>query len=127
MPTGEYILEDGRTIVVLEEGIIDDVIEFADETQNDETKVEENIAKPLFWIFYPQIRKDLAKAYVFSERNSAVRKSFDELINSRRFDAVIYREENVYEDITLEDKYPKSSFMRLIESERIKEKIRNLE
>ncbi|MDB9712923.1 gliding motility protein GldN [Flavobacteriaceae bacterium] len=107
--------------------VAEDTSDIEDVNEEAPAAEEEIATQPLFWIFYPQIRKDLAKAYVFSERNSAVRKSFDELINSRRFDAVIYREENVYEDITLEDKYPKSSFMRLIESERIKEKIRNLE
>ena len=109
-------------------------VEEEDEEEGEEADSEESVtanpeslAKPLFWIFYPDVRKDLAKAYVFSERNSSVRKSFDELINSRRFEAIIYREENVYEDRDLFDMYPRNSFMRLLESERIKEKIRNLE
>ena len=104
--------------------------EVADDTEeeNDVTNNQtESLAKPLFWIFYPEIRNDLSKAYVFSERNSSVRKSFDELINSRMFHAVIYREENVYEDRNLNDIFPNNSFMRLLESERIKEKIRNFE
>jgi len=81
----------------------------------------------LFWIYYPHAREALKDAYVFSERNSAVRKSFDELINSRRFSSVIFLEENVLEDRQIKEYISKNSFMQLLESERIKEKIRNLE
>jgi len=38
MPVGEYILEDGRLIVVKEEGIIDDVREVSDEVPQKEEK-----------------------------------------------------------------------------------------
>ena len=81
----------------------------------------------LFWIYYPHARESLKNAYVFSAKNSAVRKSFDELINARRFNSVIYLEENVQEDREIEKYITKNSFMQLLESERIKEKIRNLE
>jgi len=81
----------------------------------------------LFWIYYPHARETLKDAYVFSERNSKVRKSFDELINSRRFNSVIYLEENMYEDREIKNYMPKNAFMQLLESERIKEKIRNFE
>ena len=37
MPVGEYILEDGRLLVVSEEGIIDDVRDVADEAPAEET------------------------------------------------------------------------------------------
>ncbi len=56
-----------------------------------------------------------------------VRKSFDELINARRFHTVVYLEENMYEDRELSDYVQDDPFMRLLESERIKEKIRNFE
>ena len=81
----------------------------------------------LVWIYYPHARETLKDAYVFSDRNSVVRKSFDQIINERRFDAVIYLEENMYEDRLVEDYIQNNSFMRLLESERIKEKIRNFE
>ena len=81
----------------------------------------------LFWIFYPDARETLKDAYVFSERNSSVRKSFDELINKRRFNSVIILEENMYEDRKIEEYMSNSSFMQLLESQRIKEKIRNFE
>jgi hypothetical protein len=56
-----------------------------------------------------------------------VRKSFDELINARRFNSVIYLEENMQEDREVKEYISKNSFMQLLESERIKEKIRNFE
>jgi len=88
---------------------------------------EEAKTSELFWIYYPNARETLKDAFVFSERNSAVRKSFDELINSRRFHSVIFLEENVQEDREIKHYISKNSFMQLLESERIKEKIRNFE
>ena len=41
MPVGEYILEDGRLIVVKEEGIIDDVREVSDEVPQKEEEMED--------------------------------------------------------------------------------------
>ena len=54
-------------------------------------------------------------------------KSFDDLINARRFSAIIYREENVRQNRDISSYITKNAFMRLLESERIKEKIRNFE
>ena len=68
-------------------------------------------------------------ATLFSSRAtaSAALLSFDDIINSRRFSSVIYKEENVYENREVKDYIKNNSFMRLLESERIKEKIRNFE
>ena len=89
--------------------------------------VDYSPAIPMFWIYYPDARDVLKASFVFSDRNSVVRKSFDELINARRFHTMIYLEENMYEDRQVGDYVPDNSFMRLLESERIKEKIRNFE
>jgi gliding motility associated protien GldN len=89
---------------------------------------EEDIEKvPMFWVYYPDVRNVLKNAYVFSQKNSSVRKSFDELINARRFNSIIYLEENMQEDREVKEYISKNSFMQLLESERIKEKIRNFE
>ena len=64
---------------------------------------------------------------IFNDRNTSASKSFDDIINSRRFNAVIYKEENVYENRYIRDYIPNNAFMRLLESERIREKIRNFE
>jgi len=81
----------------------------------------------MFWVYYPDARNVLKDSYVFSDRNSVVRKSFDELINARRFHTMIYLEENMYEDREIGEYITDNAFQRLLESERIKEKIRNFE
>jgi len=47
MPVGEYLLEDGRLVVVAEEGIIGDVREVADEAPQKETEEGEEITSDL--------------------------------------------------------------------------------
>ena len=62
---------------------------------------------------YPDARNVLKDSYVFSDRNSVVRKSFDELINARRFHTVIYLEENMYEDREIGEYITDNAFQRL--------------
>jgi gliding motility associated protien GldN len=81
----------------------------------------------LFWIYYPDARATLHKAKAFNEKNSAMPFSFDHLLNSRRFAANIYLEENVYGDREIEEYMKDNAQMQLLESERVKEKIRNFE
>jgi len=52
----------------------------------------------LFWIYFPSVRDILHEAKAFNDRNSAMPITFDQLLNSRRFNGVIYKEENVYGD-----------------------------
>lgn len=91
-----------------------------------EDSVKENII-PLFWVYYPHAREILKKGQAFNNRNTSKYISFDDIINSRRFSSMIYKEENVYENREVKDYIKNNSFMRLLESERIKEKIRNFE
>ncbi len=81
----------------------------------------------LFWVFFPEIRDILHEAKAFNNKNSAVPISFDHLLNSRRFSGVIYKEENVYGDREVKDYVTENSLMQLLESDRIKDKIRNFE
>jgi len=81
----------------------------------------------LFWIYFPSIRDVLHDAKAFNDKNSAMPITFDHLLNSRRFNAVIYKEENVYGDRQIADYEKDNSQMQLLESERVKEKIRNFE
>lgn len=81
----------------------------------------------LFWIYFPASRDVLHAAKAFNEKNSAMPFTFDHLLNSRRFNAVIYLEENVYGDREIKDYMKENSQMQLLESERVKEKIRNFE
>ena len=82
---------------------------------------------PLFWIFYPDVRDILHEAKAFNAKNSAMPFSFDHILNARRFNSVIYKEENVFGDRKVDEYIAENSLMQLLESERIKEKIRNFE
>jgi len=81
----------------------------------------------LFWIYFPDARDVLNDAYAFNDKNSSMPISFDRLLNSRRFNATIYKEENVYGDRTIEKYMKDNSQMQLLESERVKDKIRDFE
>ncbi|MGG7036280.1 MAG: gliding motility protein GldN [Flavobacterium sp.] len=81
----------------------------------------------LFWVYFPAIRDVLHEAKAFNDRNSAQPITFDHLLNSRRFSGVIYKEENVYGDRLVQDYMKDNAQNQLLESERIKEKIRNFE
>src|SRR5436190_19886156 len=81
----------------------------------------------LFWVYFPAIRDVLHGATAFNDKNSAMPIAFDQLLDSRRFNAVIYQEENVYGDRLIQDYVKDNAQMELLESERIKEKIRDFE
>jgi gliding motility associated protien GldN len=81
----------------------------------------------LFWVYFPSIRDILHEAKAFNDKNSAMPITFDHLLNSRRFNGVIYKEENVYGDRQVDQYMKDNAQMQLLESERIKEKIRNFE
>ena len=81
----------------------------------------------LFWVFYPDVRDILHGSKAFNDRNAAKPLSFDHLLNSRRFNGLIYKEENVQGDRRVKEYVKENSLMQLLESERIKEKIRGRE
>jgi gliding motility associated protien GldN len=97
-------------------------------------KVNESLGKSgkaeaveLFWVYFPDARNTLHKALAFNGKNSASPFNFDHLLNSRRFNGYIYQEENVYGDRKIEEYMRDNAQLQLLESERIKEKIRNFE
>ncbi|MDP5100209.1 MAG: gliding motility protein GldN [Nonlabens sp.] len=81
----------------------------------------------LFWIYYPDVRDILHGAKAFNTLNSARPISFDHILNSRRFNALIYKMDNVQGDREIERYIADNSMMQLLESERLKETIRNFE
>lgn len=81
----------------------------------------------IFWVYFPAARDVLHRAKAFNEENSSMPITFDHLLNSRRFSGVIRKEENVYGDRLVEDYLKDNAQMQLLESERIKDKIRNFE
>lgn len=82
---------------------------------------------PLFWIFFPEVRDILHQAKAFNNDNSAMPISFDHLLNSRRFHGYMYKEENVYGDREVKEYVADNALMQLLESDRIKDKIRDFE
>ena len=82
---------------------------------------------PLFWIFFPDAREVLHVAKAFNNKNTAIPLSFDHLLNSRRFNGYIFREANVQGDRAINEYVNDNALMQLLESDRIKEKIRNFE
>lgn len=81
----------------------------------------------LFWVWFPGARKILHEAKAFNRLNTSQPISFDHILNSRRFNGVIYREDNVQGDRRVKDYISDNALMQLLESDRIKERIRNLE
>lgn len=81
----------------------------------------------LFWVFFPAARDVLHVAKSFNDKNSAMPISFDHILNSRRFNAVIYQEENVYGDRAIASYMKDNAQNQLLEAERVKEKIRDFE
>jgi gliding motility associated protien GldN len=81
----------------------------------------------LFWVWYPGAREILHKAKAFNRKNTSQPISFDHLLNSRRFNAVIFKDDNILGDRGVADYINDNSLMQLLESDRIKDQIRNIE
>ncbi|WP_299769656.1 gliding motility protein GldN [uncultured Dokdonia sp.] len=81
----------------------------------------------LFWVWFPGAREVLHKAKAFNRKNTSMPISFDHLLNSRRFNGTIYKEDNVQGDRRVSGYINNNAMMQLLESTRIKESIRNLE
>ena len=81
----------------------------------------------LFWVFYPAVRDLLHEVKVFNPKNASQPISFDHLLNARRFNSVIVREENIYGNRAIEDYVRGNSLFQLLEADKIKESIRDRE
>lgn len=89
--------------------------------------IEDEELYELFWIFFPEARNTLHKAKVFNPENNSQPITFDHLLNARRFNSVIVREENIYGNRKISDYIRGNSLFQLLEASRIKENIRNRE
>lgn len=94
---------------------------------DDESMDPSDAKVELFWVWYPDARKILHEAKVFNQRNSAQPISFDMLLNARRFNGVIYKEDNVHGDRKVNDYIPNNALFQLLEAKRIQETIRDRE
>jgi gliding motility associated protien GldN len=81
----------------------------------------------LFWVWFPSARGVLHKAMAFNKKNTSQPISYDNLLNSRRFNAFIYKVDNVMGDRQVKDYINDNALMMLLEANRIKEYIRNKE
>ena len=81
----------------------------------------------LFWVWFPGARKALHEAKAFNRKNTSQPISYDHLLNSRRFNATVYKEDNVQGDRAVNEYMNDNALMQLLESDRIKENIRNIE
>lgn len=85
---------------------------------------EGDLKIPIFWIYFPEARKILVNEEVFMRSNDSDRRTWDDLFQKRMFSSYIYKENNVY-DRRVEDY--KQGMEALIEAERIKMQIVNME
>lgn len=76
--------------------------------------------RPLFWIYFPELRPYLARAASFNSHNDGERMSYDEVFVKRKFSSYIYKESNVYNRSIAEYKRGTDA---LLESDDIKEDI----
>jgi gliding motility associated protien GldN len=84
--------------------------------------------RPLWWVYYPDARPVFAKFEVYNPKNFAARMSWEDLFESRMFSSYIVKStmDNPF-DLQLSQIYPNNTLFRLLEGERIKDKIFNYE
>jgi len=87
----------------------------------------EDVLIELFWVWYPGARYNTHDMKVFNQKNSAYPLSYDHLLNSRRFNAIIYREENIYGNRDVAEYIKGNSLFQVLESDKLKEDIRDRE
>ncbi len=80
--------------------------------------------KPLFWVYFPQLRPLLVKQKVFIGKNFSAPTTYDHLFHERYFSSYIHKESNVF-DRTVSSYY--TGLDALLEGEKIKENISNYE
>jgi gliding motility associated protien GldN len=82
---------------------------------------------PIFWVYYPDLRPLLAKYEAYNGRNFGARMSWEELFESRMFTArVVKSTVDNPADLPIEG-FIKDPILRLLEGDKIKEKIFNYE
>lgn len=85
------------------------------------------IKRPLFWVYYPDLRPILARNEVYNPKNFSSRITWEELFESKFFNAYIIKSTlDNYNDKPLNALY-KDPIRRLIEGEKIRQKIFNYE
>jgi gliding motility associated protien GldN len=124
---GQQEIEDEYTQIVANQGTL--LTPQQEEEKKAKLKIYEEMSAPdvLFWVYYPAIRNILKLHPTFNDRNSSKPINFDDLLLSRHFNAVIYKEENVQGDRLIEKYKANNAMDQLLEAERVKDKIRDFE
>lgn len=60
----------------------------------------------LFWIWYSDIREILSNHVVFNPRNNISSITYDDVLNSRRFNSILYKKENEKINEDIKDYFP---------------------
>lgn len=76
--------------------------------------------KPLFWVYFPEIRSLLANQEVYMRHNDSERRTLEDIFWKRMFSSYVIKETNVYDRYISE--YT-SGINALFEAERVKEDI----
>ncbi|MGI9526560.1 MAG: gliding motility protein GldN [Weeksellaceae bacterium] len=77
----------------------------------------------LFWIWYPDARKTLHRYKVFNPRNASTAITYDDMLNARRFNSIIYKSSDAMGNKSIEEYLPEDARAQLEESYRIKQNI----
>lgn len=82
----------------------------------------------VWWVYYPDMRPIFSKYDVYNPKNSGAKMTWEELFESRMFSSYIVKSnlDNPF-DVSLSAVYPNNTLFRLLEGEKIKEKIFNYE
>jgi len=84
--------------------------------------------RPVWWVYYPDARPVLAKAEVYNAKNFAARMSWEDLFETRMFSSYIVKSTfDNPSDKFFKELYPGNSLYRLLDGEKVKEKILNYE
>jgi len=92
----------------------------------DEDTGEFKYALPLFWVYYPQARKYLAREMVPNDFNDVAPMRWDKLFEDRFFASYITKASNSL-GLRLQDIHPDSEYDRLLESSLIEQDLFNFE
>ena len=87
-----------------------------------------NSDRPVWWVYYPDLRPTLARYDVYNPKNLSAAMTWEELFESRMFSSYIVQSsiDNPY-NIPLSSVYPGNTLFRLLQGEKIKDKIFNYE
>jgi gliding motility associated protien GldN len=92
--------------------------------KTDELTGEYRGLQKLFWVYYPEARYVFVKSEVFNRANDVERRTYEDIFWKRQFGSFIVKESNVYNRGISQYK---KGLDALLEAERIKEQITNME